>query len=627
MPSGERSKQKMSSPELEEMTAAQLTTKTIDALRRKWEEWQATLPAEAASWPIAAVYVRESHINSMVGDSPALQITATLEMLRGERVNVPWDLVTFENVSGTAMNLRPRFQRLLDRAKAGEFKIIAAYLSHRLFRNSEEATAVKRQLRLKGVRLLWVGKPTMDDRDPSSWAMERNMEIADEWHSRNTGWLVGRALEYKTLAGEPIGLLPEVWTVTERAPGARSRNGRPVKWELVQPIADIVKEGGERYIAGLSFMDLAEWSLTTDLKGISPSGRTMSWNWWKYILQNPKIAGYHRPSMYMGFKPGKEAPRRVRVRHDRDNLVRCLLPPLITLEQHRAIIALGKRRNSAAKRRRRYRDEVISSIAQDARCGHRVAIVRHSAKGGVEDYYVRCQASVTQRGHGSSFRAKDAADQLEALISAITFDDEALLASVEAGLAAIKPERELTPRTPRNAEGVQLRAALASLNGAQFTDLRADITERLQVIERAAEVIQVPTETAIFRAAVSDLRRWPEIWSRATAIQKNELLRAAGVTIHIEPVQLQALGRKAPPRPYSRLVKIEASVPEFALALAVASKNVAALSSSASEKQWNAATSDSAPTTLSAGPTLSLSDRHVMLLRVAHLKGQVRYAA
>lgn len=553
-----------------EVDATELRRRTLEALKSEWDRWAAALPAGAAAWTKGAAYVRESSEESLVGDAPVVQLQNTLRMLQAEKVYVPRELVFFENVSGTEMAARLQFQDLIERAVGGEYGVIGAYLSSRLFRNMEDAIAVKRRLRLHNVRLLWVGKPNVDGIDPSTWAMERQSEISDELHSRQTGYLVGRAMEHKTRKGEPLGRLPECWRIVERAPGLRyNRPGRPIKWELAEPMASIVRRGAEKYLAGMTYRQVALWSLETEVKGVTPNGKHMDWLWWRNVLVNPKIAGYQAASSYTGYKPGKESPARPTLKERENDLVPCLLPPLISLAQYRKLVATSRARKGERKVRIHYHDEIISTIAYDARCGHRLHIKGRS-KTDREDFVLRCKELTAAGYHMSTYRGLDAQIEVDRLIGQICLDDPELLRRVADELEALERDRHADTTTapaldPRAAE---LRSAIASLADDRFEALRESLLAELAGIESQAQPAAAQ-QVARFHASIEDLKRWPEIWAKADRRQKNELLRAAGVKVWVEPVPNPDPKRRQR-RPYSRLVAIEAEVPEFSLALATA---------------------------------------------------------
>jgi hypothetical protein len=544
------------------LTASQFVARTIVALEKAWKEWDASLPPQRAQWPVGAAYVRESDVGSLVGDAAIVQLKNTLYMMSGERIYVPWEWVFFENVSGTELQARSKFTELLDRCFAGEIKIIGAYLSSRLFRNAEEAVAVKRQLSRKGVRVMFLGKPVVaDERDPNAWILERNIELADELHSRQTGWMVGRAKEHLSARGVPSGAIPECWRVVGWAPGVHPGHpGPPNRWELVEPLASVVREGAQRYVDGAGFQDLAHWSMTTDLKGFTPDGHPMGWEWWQGQLHNPRIAGYQWASKYVGYKPGKEVPRRITKSAEfrRNNKpVPCLLPPIITWAQFQQIQEIAAKRTTAPKRRERYRDEVLSGVAYSSECGHKMYIGAHRSG----TYYMRCKHVATP-GHGPCvfFRADGVEKQLVELIGHLRFDD-ALIARVAEELADREQQTPLATQIPSK-EVLHLREALASLTDDSFADLRADIQTRLEQIERIEATPPAPPVLR-YHASVEDLKHWPEVWERANADEKNGLLRAAGIRIYVAREQ-RPMHAHAP----SRISAISAEVPEFALALA-----------------------------------------------------------
>ena len=557
------------------LNQSQLLDKATGALRAAWEVWRASLPPEGIYWPQAALYIRESSSDSLVGDAPMVQLQSTLAMFLADHLYVPWELVVLENATGTELAARAQFQDLLDRAEAGEFKTIGAHMSSRFFRNVEEAIATKRRMRKVGVSLIWVGKIPIDPKDPSAFLLERNLEIADEWIPRQASYAVSRQKELASLKGIPIGgPLMEVWRITGRGQSTRSgRNGPALGWELVEPMASIVGEGALRYLAGHSFQDLAIWCLGTEIEGLTPKGKSMDRIWWQWNLKNPKLAGYQYRMDYTGYKPGIESPSRKALKSR--ELIPCLLPPVITLEQHEQIVALATSRHRSGNRRRiGYQVELLSGIAVDAQCGHILHIKRHAYGG--QDFYLRC-AERAVIGHGGHYRGRDAATDLDLMISRIRFDDRRLLARIEAGLERLD-EVKTRARTV-STEELQLRAALNALDAEMFPQLRRQMLAQIEALHANTKEEPPSIHAPAFRAAIKDLARWPEIWVGASIEQKNQLLRAGGVKAYVEPISRE--GRRggfqgADKGPHSRLVRVEAAVPEFALALAAAADQVGA---------------------------------------------------
>lgn len=550
---------------------AELREQTRAALRREWERYWEDLPPHAAQWASGAAYIRESGANSMVSDAPTTQLASTLAMLAAEQVYVPWDHVFFENASASEMATRLEFQGLIDRARRGEFAVIGAYLSNRLFRNSDEASVVKRELHKLGIRLAWTGKVNMDPRDPLAWSMEKTVDINDELHCRQTGWYVGRAYERKSRRGEPAAKVPEMWKPVEWAPGLQGgRAGRPIRWELSQPLASHVRDGARRYLDGASSRELAAWSRRVGVR--TPRGRPLTNEWWRRQLKNPKIAGFQYASEYMGYKPGKESPPR-KPNSERE-LVPCVLPPLIDWEQFNQLQAAMRGRRRAPAVRPSYRIDLLSGVAYDASCGHRMFIRhRHAVTGEV---FMQCKADRADDRHAQAFRIDEATEYVDQLIARLLFKDQALLDKIEAELDRLT-EAPPAPSDVRSPEAEQLRAALAALDGEQFVDLRESLEQRLTMLE-ATTTPPIDTPARRFAAAISDLRNWSEIWGRADILRKNQLLKSAGLKVYIERIEppatkarrhnKKAAVRHQTRRPFCRVVRIESGVPELALALA-----------------------------------------------------------
>lgn len=548
------------------VSAAELDRRTRLAQRAEYDGFVSRLP-HGVEWDTAcALYTRESDPNSLVGDAAVNQLRTALELMAAVGAVPPWENVYFENLSGTEVATRQEFQALLQRAMSGEFRVIGAYMSHRLFRNADEASAVKTQLRRKGIQFVWVGKPVgLDERDPTVWLMERNADTQDEWHSRQTGWLVGRQLEFKTGKGEPLGHLPECWRAIEWAASLRpGQVGRPTKWELAEPMATIVKQAAAKYLGGESFREIATWSQQTVLGGVTPAGRAMDWVWWNQLLKNPKLAGVHRATRYPGFKRGKDLPAQARTGKTRE-LVPCLLPALITLEEHEQIVARGfdRHRSHGAPSRHRHGAEILSGIAYDARCGHRLRVSRHEGS----DYLMSC----SERGfepHGSFFPARHAGEALAQLVGSMELD-ERLVDHVVQALAARANEEPIVTIAPDPA-AAHLRVAIAAVkDDPTLADMRRSLEGRLRTIEaRPIPLVTGGTSPqGVFRRAVASLGAWREVWADATPAEMNKLLRAAGVQAFIEPVPHRSWGRKKVPGLRSRLIEVRTAVPEFALAL------------------------------------------------------------
>jgi len=541
-------------------TAQQLRDDVRPVLRSVWEAWAAALPPEApADWRRGCAYVRESSIVSLASNAPETQLRNTLANLAAKHVYVPWEGIFFDNASGTDIALRAEFQRLFEEALAGGFEVVGVFVAERMFRNLEQATRIKREFRLHGIDLEYLGRFEGDPRNPASWQLEVMQDMSAELQARTTGFYVGTHIESLTRAGHPVGMLPEAYVVAERAPSFMGHQGSAVRWSLVQPLASVIDEGRRRYVAGASYAELGRWSETTILAGSTPSGSRMSAWWWRATLQNPKYAGYHMPTAYQGFRPGKESKKRPRRNRDSE-LVPCRLPALWTLDDYHAILETATKRHVGAKARPSYRAYLLTGIAVDARCGHRMSVHSKEPDG---RFSMGCRHLGTAGRDHPLIRADVAERELDELLARVSFGDEVLRRQVEEEVRELARHEAGVDQLRPNPAIAMVRRAIGDLRNAGIED--AGLARRLEELERT-DSAQRDTRTGPvreFSAAAERLRDWAAVWSAADLAVKNELLRAAGlhVTIGRDP------GESVGP---AHVQSVSADNPTFALALATA---------------------------------------------------------
>ncbi len=537
-----------------------LYDQTIADLRAVWEAYAAGLPADHAAWRLGAAYVRESNARSMTRDSPVVQLSYTLTQFARREIWVPWEAVFFDNASGTTIAAREAFQRLLAEALAGRYSIIGAYLSDRLFRNAKEAQEVKLEFLLRGIELDYLGKLEGDARSPLMWQSERTQELMDEYLARKTSEQVGRAFEHLSQNGRPLGRLPEGFRIGERGPSYMGEPGRILTYIRNEPLASIIVEGKERYLAGATYRKLVAWAKTTELQGMTEGGARMGWQWWAATLLNPKYAGYQMPTRYAGFKPGVESPKRPRRKNLVTELVPCILPALYSLSDWETIVELSRRRQKGPKVGPNSKVSILSSIAYDDRCGHRIAI--HSWRRG--RLQMLCNKYAGGR-HSGPLHVDVAERQLDEMIGRMRFDDPVLLARIEAELEAMALAPDRSAQVEADPEVGRLQAALAALGDTATPEVTSALTARLRVLrdkhkgQQADQLVEVHR----YRASVQDLRDWHDIWGHADVRRKNELLRLAGVRVRLRR-PLDVLGVPA------EILSIEVDDPIFALAFASA---------------------------------------------------------
>lgn len=545
-------------------TAHELQERARQEIAVEWEQWNSTLPSDAPRWRLGAAYLRDSAPGSLIGDAIVNQLKGVLLQMQNERIYVPFENIYFENVSGTELRARREFMSLLEQAEAGKFSAIAAYISSRLFRNMEEAIAVKRRLRLKGVKLFWMGRPQIDERDPQAWAMERQIELADELHSRQTGFLVALAKEQAAARGYPTGPLPDGYRIAERGPSLPGgRRGRPIRWEVNEPWASVLQEGCRRYLAGASYNDLVVWCRSTEARGLNAKGRPMTAQWWRLALLNPKYAGLQPVRRYQGYKPGWESPAR-----ERDvpvsQMVASVLPPLWPQERYEKLLAVSASRWTSGKFRTRYRQGFWSGLLRHASCGHNLQIYGHGREGVIETR-LRCRHHVLD--NSPSFRAQDSIEELDELLGSLDLTNNELVAAVAVELAS----RVVAPRPAIvNADDHRRRDLLAAMENLKDPSLKAVRDDLAAMLMKLPDepVTQLPIDQG-FAAAVEDLAHWSHIWKTGAEIDKNRLLKAAGVEILLRPL-LRPLHKLRPGGRLSEIVEIRVRDPYVALALAAA---------------------------------------------------------
>jgi hypothetical protein len=548
------------------ITAQELREQQMPLLKIVWQAWVDSLPPDAqATWRKGCVYVRESAVKSLAGSAAEMQLRNTLALMAAKKVYIPWEAVFFDNASGTDIKLRPAFRRLFEEAIAGGFEVVGVFVSDRLFRNVAQATKVKREFRRHGIEIEYLGKFEGDPRNPSRWHIEVMQDVNAEYQARTTGFHVGSHLEALTASGHPVGLLPEAYEVLDRAPSYMGHRGSVTKWGLVEPLASIIVQGKDRYIAGDSYPMLGRWALTTELEGKTPKGRWMNAMWWRTTLRNPKFAGFQEPTHYEGFMSGDEAPMR-KTKSNTDAparepvLVPCKLPALWTLDEHQEIAKLGAQRMGTSKVRRTYRSYLLSGVAFDAVCGSRMRIQAREADG---RFHMHCGVRDPGNRHTGYLRADVAEAELDDLIGGISLDDEVLVAEVEKELDA------LASREGAEVDAFKVNPAIAGIRraiielrvvGVDPADLQARVAQLEEADDARRDVLAAPVVQ--FRAAAVRLRDWSAAWRDGDTATKNQLLRDAG--LHV------VIGRgpddKSGP---AHIQSVSAENPVFELALAI----------------------------------------------------------
>jgi resolvase-like protein len=551
-------------PDAGPRTSRQVYEETLPKLQEILAAWIESLPPEApGAWRRGAVYIRESTMMSVAAGAAESQLRLTLGHLARKNVYVPPEGLFFDVASGTSLVGRAAFKRLYEEAIAGDFKVIGVFVPDRLFRSVTDASEIKRQFRIKGIELEYLGKFEGDARSNASWTLETIQDLNAEAHARATSSYVGNTFMEMSRAGLIVGNYPEAYAPTGRAASFMGRRGGILGWEIQQPLASILQEGMRRYLAGASFADVAAWSATTVLAGVTPKGHRMNKSYWYQALTNPKFAGYQMPTDYKGYKPGIESPQRSRRRRDSE-LVPCVLPPLWTIEDYRECLRLSALRSRMPKRRRRYRSYLLSGVGLDPACGHPIRMYQYTPENG--HCFMGCGVYEAGGRHSKCFRTDVAEQELDAVLAGLSFEDPDLVRQIEEELASlVRVERAEREEFRPNPAIASVRQAIATLTQARVDAGRADLEARVTELEALDEARREALSEPVveFRRALAGLKHWSEVWANADTATKNQLLRQAGVTVELG--RLPGESRKP-----VHVIAISAESSVFNLALAAA---------------------------------------------------------
>lgn len=545
-------------PAPDSIDRAILYQRTLDSLRAVWESYAERVPASRDDWRSGAAYVRESTAISMARESPITQLKWVLDAFVRRQIWAPWNAIYFEAESATTVEGRPEFQQLVERALGGDFELIGAKSSDRLFRSMSHAQEIGDDLYRAGVEIVCEDMVETDPRNPHSWQSEMNQRQANEFWSRRTSEKVGKELERLSADGRPLGRLPEGYRVALREAPFQGMQGKILAYEANEPFASVIVQGKDRYLAGATFAELAIWSADTECAGRTPRGSVMNWHWWHTTLLNPKYAGHHMPSTYMGYSKDKRTKKRPRRKNGATPLVPCMLPALWSLDDFERIVEVSKARQVASKNRKGYRLSLLSSIAYDERCGHRMGV--HSRNGDI--VRMACGTIDATGRHSGGMRTDPAEADLDHLIGGLSFDDAALLATVEQELVKLASSAPDVPAVRPDPEVAGLQAALAAVGESAPEEIRMPIVKRLQSLRERDEARRLGRLELVrrYRVAISDLRHWADIWATAGVKAKNELLKTAGLRVY--------LGREEGSHDPAEIRWLEVNDPIFGLALA-----------------------------------------------------------
>lgn len=253
----------------------------------------------------AVAYIRESTEEQDKGFSPQNQERSIREYASSHGYSIVG--VYKDLMSGTSIEAREDFLRMLDDANNREFDIILIYHTSRFARNVVDSRKYKEHLREKlGIDVISVTQNFGDWNTPNSYLNEGINELFDAHYSKQLSAWVRNSLQEKRRQGNQLGKPP--YGYYKKQVGFNSEKNIPLyesTWYIDQEKADIVLELFNLYATGqYSYCDLAK---ITNQKGHrTNTGNPFTYSSIKDILKNKTYSGFvHSPRKKYPTVPGK----------------------------------------------------------------------------------------------------------------------------------------------------------------------------------------------------------------------------------------------------------------------------------------------------------------------------------
>lgn len=221
------------------------------------------------------------------------------------------------NISAYSGKHRPGFVALQDAMAAGEVVAVLAYSPDRVSRDVIEAETFKMGAKIAGVRLVYVLGGELDLEDPNAALFSTMSAAVSRWESAVKSRRVGAAARQRALSGRP--------------PHGGRRYGYSVDpdtgdWQVLEHEARAYRETVENVIAGASVRSQVQRLNALGPDYYAPERKGKRNRWSSTTLRRTLMR--------------KDAAGLVRFRDEEFPDVQAQWPPIITLEQHRAIVAI-----------------------------------------------------------------------------------------------------------------------------------------------------------------------------------------------------------------------------------------------------------------------------------------------
>lgn len=188
------------------------------------------------------------------------------------------DVYADEGISGTKVEKRDEFKRMITDAKAGNFDVILIYHTSRFARNHEESTVYRNMLKRKGIDVISITQPSVDYK--TDLLMNAINSVIDEWYSIDLSANVKRGMKEKASRGQHFTKPPFGY--------ARPDKGKPMV--IVEDESLVIKYIFDEYESGNGMYLIAK--RLSDKGYRTKNGIVFSKVRIRQILVNPVYKGY-----------------------------------------------------------------------------------------------------------------------------------------------------------------------------------------------------------------------------------------------------------------------------------------------------------------------------------------------
>ena len=374
-----------------------------------------------------------------------------------------------EGKSGTNLN-RPALQDLL--SKCQEDKSISGIIvqeTDRLARNTKDHLTIRAILQKAGVKLISVAQPMLDD-SPEGNMIDTILASVNQFQSDINSRKTKKGLQERFDSGWWPGWVP-LGYINKEVNGKKIIVPDPERWHLV-------RKALKMYLTGnFSALEITDILYKKGLK--SKTGKKICNSVMINTLKNPFYAGLMRWNNQE--KMGK-------------------YKPIITLDEHKQILAITGAHNQHACRRRKW-NFLLRGFVFCGICGQRYTAEKHRI-GKNPDYYHCSARSKKHSNQGQNIEVKELEKQVEEQFKKIRFSKEFIdlvVQKVRKFYEERKAEKEREKRIflnkkmkiERKREIVEEKLIAGTLTDEDFVRMRDRFKRDLIAIQSQIDEIEV----------------------------------------------------------------------------------------------------------------------------------------